>query len=113
MGDEQRRWPYGPNYISGACAVGFDTEAQREPFASGWFPRCRTPEGVHDMSGNVSEWTVGPGGNEPEEEEESILGGDWTDSVRWGETYISCRARQLPSIANRSRSGVRCCKSVK
>ena len=107
MGDEQRKWPYGESYLSGACAVGFDPDAQREPYPSGWFPRCRTPDGVSDMSGNVSEWTDGP------EDSEIILGGDWTDSLRWAETYISCRARQIPRLINRGRAGVRCCKSVK
>jgi eukaryotic-like serine/threonine-protein kinase len=107
MGDEQRKWPYGENYISGACAVGFDPDAQKEPYPSGWFPRCRTLDGVSDMSGNVSEWTDGP------EDSEIILGGDWADSLRWAETYISCRARQIPRLINRGRSGVRCCKSAK
>lgn len=106
MGDDQRKWPYGESYIPGACAAGFDPDAQREPYPSGWFPRCRTPDGVSDMSGNVSEWTDGP------EDSEIILGGDWADSLRWAETYISCRARQIPRLVNRGRSGVRCCKSA-
>jgi hypothetical protein len=106
MGDEQRKWPYGPNYLPGACATGFDPDAQHASFPSGFFPRCHTPEGVFDMSGNVAEWTDGS------EDSEIVLGGNWTDSVRWGDVYISCRAREVPSLANRDRAGVRCCKDM-
>jgi len=107
MGDDLRKWPYGQNYVTGACATGFDPDAQKTPFPSGWFPRCRTPEGVYDMSGNLAEWTDGDG------DSEIVVGGNWTDSVRWGDTYISCRAREVPALVNRERAGVRCCKNAK
>jgi serine/threonine protein kinase len=106
MGDERRKWPYGTGYVPGACAVNYDPGAQQSPFPSGWFPHCTTPEGVYDMSGNVSEWTDGPADGE------IIFGGDWTDSARW-DNYISCFAHQSPSLVNPQRAGVRCCKNQK
>jgi hypothetical protein len=106
MGDEGRKWPYGSAYAPGACAVNFDPGAQHSPFPSGWFPRCTTPEGVYDMSGNVSEWTDG------DPDREIIFGGDWTDSARW-DNYISCFAHQSPTLINPQRAGVRCCRNLK
>lgn len=107
MGDGEQKWPYGDSYASGVCATGFDPEAQKRPVPSGSFTNCRNRQGIYDMSGNVSEWTDG------EEKDEIIFGGDWTDSIRTPELTISCRARQIPSLINRERTGVRCCKPAK
>lgn len=107
MSDSEQKWPYGESYVSGICATGFDPESQKRPFASGAFSFCRSKQGIYDMSGNVSEWTDG------DEKDEIIYGGDWTDSVRTPELTISCRARQIPALINRERSGVRCCKPAK
>jgi hypothetical protein len=107
MGEADAKWPYGESYVSGICATGFDPESQKRPFLSGTFTNCRSKQGIYDMSGNVSEWTDG------DEKDEIIFGGDWTDSVRTPELTISCRARQIPALINRERSGVRCCKAAK
>jgi len=103
MGDDERRYPYAKAYASKMCATGFDADGQKRPFISGAFPRCRTPEGVYDMSGNVAEWTE-------TEQEESVFGGDWTSSTKFAELTVSCWARTLPEQVNKSRLGFRCCK---
>ncbi|MCY3021319.1 MAG: SUMF1/EgtB/PvdO family nonheme iron enzyme, partial [Planctomycetota bacterium] len=107
MGDEEWRYPYGKTYVSRACATGFDGTVQKTPLVSGLFARCRTPEGVYDMSGNVAEWT------EPErgEQQETVFGGDWTSPTRFADLTVSCIARSLPEEVNKERLGFRCCKS--
>jgi hypothetical protein len=104
MGDEERRYPYGKAYLSQTCATGFDFEAQKRPLPSGLFARCRTPEGVYDMSGNVAEWTQS-------EQEEKIFGGDWTSPTRFADLTVSCRARSSPDEVNANLLGFRCCKA--
>ena len=108
-GDAKRAFPYGDSYISQACAAGMDREAQRTPLLSGRYSRCRTPEGVYDMSGNEAEWTEGPA------DKEIIFGGDWTSPTQYAKDFLSCRARSLPPPPNgdKDRLGVRCCKAVK
>ncbi len=108
-GDAKRAFPYGDSYISQACAAGMDREAQRVPLLSGAYSRCRTPEGVYDMSGNDAEWTDGP------TDKEIIFGGDWTSPTQYAKDFLSCRARSLPPPPNgdKDRLGVRCCKAVK
>ena len=107
MGDGESKWPYGDDYKSGACATGFDPDAQKQAFPSGYFPQCRTKQGVYDMSGNVTEWTDG------NPEDEIVFGGEWTDSVRTPEIFLSCRAGQIPRLINVERAGMRCCKAAK
>jgi sulfatase modifying factor 1 len=108
-GDAKRSFPYGEGYISQACAAGMDREAQHSPLVSGLYSRCRTPEGVYDMSGNDSEWTEGPS------DKEIIFGGDWTSPTQYAKDFLSCRARSLPPPPNgdKERLGVRCCKVAK
>ena len=104
-GDGSRRFPYGNDYISGACATGFDGNAQTQPLPSGHFPRCRTPEGVYDMAGNAAEWAEGNG--------ENLLGGDWTASLKTPDLSSSCRTNVPAEEVNKERRGFRCCKAVK
>ncbi|MGD0093332.1 MAG: SUMF1/EgtB/PvdO family nonheme iron enzyme [Planctomycetota bacterium] len=103
MGDGERRYPYGAAYLSRACATGFDFEAQKQPLPSGLFARCRTPEGVYDMSGNVAEWT-------DTTEQENTFGGDWTSSTRVADLTVSCWARSPHDEVGPDRLGFRCCK---
>ena len=104
IGDHDRKFPYGMNYISGTCAAGFDGDTQKRPLISGLFFRCRTAEGVYDMSGNVSEWTQ-------TDQQEKAYGGDWTSSVRVPDLTIDCQAHSLPGEVNSDRLGFRCCKN--
>lgn len=101
-GDAPRRFPYGENYVSGACAVGLDGIAQARPLPSGYYTRCKTADGVYDMAGNAAEWADGAS--------EALYGGDWTSSVRTPDLSVSCRASNSAEDVNKDRRGFRCCK---
>jgi formylglycine-generating enzyme required for sulfatase activity len=51
-GAEASEHPYGATRVDGACNV-----AGGGSVPVGSFESCRTPEGVLDLEGNVSEWT--------------------------------------------------------
>ena len=94
-----RLYPYGPFYEDGACR---DTEDKYtgEAGPTGERARCRTPEGVYDMSGNLYEW-IGES-----EQKAAMIGGDWRTK-----TGATCRRRTKtygPGIKNDT-TGFRCC----
>ena len=105
MGDDERRYPYGKTY-SRTCATGLDAEAQKRAPLSGQYSKCRTPEGIYDMSGNVAEWTEGTG-----TQDEIVFGGDWTSPARYADLTVSCRARSLPEEVSKEHVGFRCCRN--
>ena len=108
MGNDERRYPYGKQYISQSCAAGFDGNIQTRPLVSGQFSRCRTAEGIYDMSGNAAEWTDS---ERQDSDQESVFGGDWTSSFSVPDLTISCRGRRLPAEVNKQQLGFRCCKA--
>jgi hypothetical protein len=99
-----RRFPYGNDYVSGLCATGFDGSAQKQPLPSGHFTHCRTAEGVYDMAGNAAEWADG---------NQSLLGGDWTASLKTPDLSGSCRTETPADDVSKERRGFRCCKALK
>jgi hypothetical protein len=103
MSDSDWKFPYGRSYVSGTCATGFDSDAQKHPLPSGYFVHCRTADGVYDMSGNVAEWTE-------TDQDENVFGGDWLSVTSMPDLSVSCRARTLPQEVNPDRMGFRCCK---
>jgi hypothetical protein len=103
MGDNDWKFPYGKTYVSGICATSFDADAQSRPLPSGRFSRCRTADGVYDMSGNVAEWTES-------DQDEKVFGGDWLSVTSVPDLSVSCRARTLPQEVSPDRMGFRCCK---
>jgi formylglycine-generating enzyme len=72
--------------------------------ASGARPRCRSPFGVYDMTGNVDEWTIGlvPG------ERPSVLKGGY-----WGRVRTRCRSSTRIHGENFAfyQQGFRCCQA--
>ena len=124
-GEEATPYPYGYERDSDACVIDRpwrpvhaealqppDTEQamaeldrlwQGEP--SGARPRCRSPFGVYDMTGNVDEWTtsVVPG------ERPSILKGGY-----WGPVRTRCRpsTRAHGQTFAFYQQGFRCCSDA-
>ena len=111
MGDKERRYPYGKDYISQTCAAGFDANVQKQPMLAGIFTRCHTPDGIYDMSGNAAEWTDSEHGDS--DSQETVFGGDWTSSFSVPDITISCRGRRLAAEVSKEQLGFRCCKVSK
>jgi len=119
QGTQGHRYSYGPTFEKGRCntdsAVGdFDAIVP-----SGSFPACRTPLGVYDLNGNVSEWVEddwsGPwhandtwGG--PDASPKTLMGGTaWPGDV-YGQDSTS-RHRHPPGDTWRD-DGLRCAKDT-
>ncbi len=82
-------WPYGPEFIEGACNVGSGTVVP-----SGRYSRCRTPvPELFDLAGNVAEWV----------REGVLMGGDAKDGSAASCTFETRRFQ--PSRT----TGFRCC----
>jgi formylglycine-generating enzyme required for sulfatase activity len=102
-GLEGRRWPYGDSYDPTTCnfgVAGRDDRNDGVALPSGSKPDCMTPEGVWDMSGNLWEWTVAPGG------QGWIRGGGWNMNSGLGQCNFyteGARDHSAPIL------GFRCC----
>ncbi len=108
-GRDGRRWPYGDVYDPAACHLRAEPKlvGQVEAAPSGSFPGCRTPEGVHDLSGNLWEWVQAAPGEGPDDPGRGVLrGGGWNFSAGLGQ----CRARATAAEGfSMAQVGVRCC----
>jgi hypothetical protein len=111
-GEEMRPYPYGWKRDSSACNIdqmhlGKPEEGLndlRRPVTDD--PRCVSPFGVHNMTGNVDEWAVREGQAAPYR---SALRGGW-----WLPGRNRCRAATLGHAENYSgpQVGFRCCKDA-
>jgi formylglycine-generating enzyme len=124
-GDEALPYPYGYQRDAEACVIDrpwrhYDAEALSprgtdkaraeldhlwQGEASGARPRCRSPFGVYDMTGNVDEWTTSVvTGERP-----SILKGGY-----WGPVRTRCRPSTRVHGENFVfyQQGFRCCGDV-
>ena len=101
-GAELRRWPYGDTYDPKACNFGDSARTAGDPqlLPAGRMDGCRTPEGVADMTGNLWEWTLDPGGNG------RLRGGGWNVTSGLGQCWFAADPAEgfsLPEL------GARCC----
>lgn len=95
QGLEKRRWSYGNEYQRDRCFHSSNANIG-SAIPAGERENCQTPEGVHDMTGNLWEWTASG----------KLRGGNWNFSEGMGQ----CRAKADPSRAVRSvEYGFRCC----
>lgn len=109
-GDEMRPYPYGFKRDQAACNIdrmdlgrpNSGLKDLRAPISE--YPRCMSPFGVHDMSGNIEEWATLDHGAPPQR---SSMKGAW-----WLPGKNTCRARTLGhgEIYKGSQVGIRCCK---
>jgi formylglycine-generating enzyme required for sulfatase activity len=107
-----RPYPYGFSRDSTACNI--DQMNLGKPQAGlndlrapvDAYPRCLSPFGVHDMSGNVEEWATLDWGKAPDR---SAMKGAW-----WLPGRNTCRAATLGhgEIYEGPQVGVRCCKDA-
>ncbi len=109
-GEEMRPYPYGFSRDSTACNIdqtnlgrpGRGLRDLRAPVSA--FPRCLSPFGVHDMTGNVDEWVERESGPQ-----RSVLHGGW-----WLPGRNRCRATTAehgPEYKAKQ-VGFRCCKDT-
>ena len=63
---------YGPKYDRARCNTEVEVGRFESIGASGNFPDCRSPLGVHDLDGNISEWVS------------DLWEGPWFDDEVWG-----------------------------
>ncbi len=82
-----RAYPWGSEWIVGACNADQPEDPHRYTAPVGGFPRDRAPCGALDVAGNVSEWCVA--GDKP-----ALRGGNWYSSA---ETCRLQHARNPPA----------------
>jgi len=99
-GKNRRNWPYGNRYEPKFCHHGTLPNQDAKPVVSGAMPRCKTPEGVYDMCGNLWEWTV-------DSEGYAVLHGGGSN-ISAGYGRCDSEARSAPSYSTYE-TGVRCC----
>jgi sulfatase modifying factor 1 len=110
-GDATRVYPYGADYEWSYClGAGYPASCPDNcpPFAVGSLRSCVTPEGVHDLSGNVGEWADYCTRDVDETDRCTVRGGSYLST----EDDLACEAvtrprrdTQLPAL------GFRCCAS--
>ncbi len=101
-GPAGRRWPTGDTFPVDACRVTTPDRGATpaEPRAADPAGRCVTPEGAHDLAGNVWEWVDDGAGNGV------LRGGGWDLSAG----FAQCRVRTTPPADLATKEiGVRCC----
>jgi formylglycine-generating enzyme len=111
-GEEMRPYPYGWKRDSTACNIDTMTGLgkvgklvdHRAPASA--HPRCLSPFGVHDMSGNVDEWATVDGAPVGKRE---VMKGSW-----WLPGRNACRSFQggHGAMYGGTESGVRCCEDA-
>lgn len=113
-GEEMFPYPYGSGFVRDAEACNIDQMKLGKPqnglrdlrAPASDHPRCVSPFGVHNMSGNVEEWATLDSGKAPDR---SSMKGAW-----WLPGKNTCRAATLGhgEIYRGPQVGVRCCKDA-
>lgn len=112
-GEEMRPYPYGFKRDATACNIdrtdlgkpNSGLKDLRAPITA--YPKCMSPFGAHDMSGNVEEWSTLDHGEAPQR---SSMKGAW-----WLPGKNTCRSRTLGhgEIYEGPQVGVRCCEDAR
>ncbi|MBK7862285.1 MAG: protein kinase [Archangiaceae bacterium] len=101
-GGAGRPFPYGAALVKERC---HRKGKVKSGVPSGALSGCVTPEGVHDLSGNVAEWTVSA--LREGKPQRVIRGGSFGQS----DAQLGCGARDyyLPGLGGAKHIGLRCC----
>jgi uncharacterized caspase-like protein len=96
-GEADWAYPYSATYQPGVCN---DNRGGRERKArAAEFERCKSPEGIFDLSGNVYEWIVFG-------QASGVIGGSFDD----GASDVACQTADSSEAENKSEYvGFRCC----
>lgn len=114
-GEEMHPYPYGDGFTRDATACNIDRSELGRPneglrdlrTPAGTHPRCTSPFGVHDMSGNVEEWATLDHPSDPKDR--SSMKGAW-----WLPGRNTCRAATTGHGETYAgpQVGVRCCRDL-
>ena len=111
-GPENFRYGYGNEYEPRRCNVPFLHEGRwirSGPAASGLHPECASTQGVHDMIGNVWEWT--DGWYDADRRWRVVRGGSWFNNVNFARVGGRYGLRLTPDY-RLDLIGFRCCRSA-
>jgi hypothetical protein len=113
-GPDMHPYPYGDGFTRDGKACNIDRSDLGMPGAGlkdlrapiSEYPSCLSPFGVHNMSGNVEEWTTLDKGKAPDR---SSMKGAW-----WLPGKNTCRAATIGhgEVYRGKQVGVRCCKDL-
>jgi formylglycine-generating enzyme required for sulfatase activity len=97
-----REFPYGERLVPARC---HHHGKLKQALPAGALHACVTPEGVHDLSGNVAEWTAS---TVREGAPQRVIRGG---SFKQSDAKLGCTARDyyLPGLGGAKHIGFRCC----
>ena len=123
-GTTGRLYSYGNTRDPEACNTPIEGSGPghgTQPYtASGAWPRCKTPEGVYDLNGSLSEWVSDPwdGDPEPFNREARVDRETWRTlrgGTMWSQTFYGqdCTSRHGHHTSfHNIDDGFRCCKTA-